>query len=193
MNQRIELLAEEADGRLVLRSPEVGWFTCALGRGQLVSAGAAAGVVRSLGRTFELVVPPGTAGRVVNERPERVHAPVGYGTVLYELAPLAAEDAGPAAAAPGDAARTGGAPAFTAPHSGRFWHRSAPGDPPFVEVGSVIEAGQTIGLIEVMKTFTHLAYEPGDALPARARVIALPADDGAEVDEGDALIEVEPA
>ena len=61
----------------------------------------------------------------------------------------------------------------------------------------MITAGQTIGLIEVMKTFTHLAYTPedkgGNALPTRARVVRIVAGDGDEVAEGDPLFEVEPA
>lgn len=191
MSERIELLIEKEDERLLLRSPEVGWFTCALAKGQLLNAGALAGSVRSLGRIFDLVVPQGVTGRIVNDRPERVHDPVGYDTRLYELARL---DASAGAADEDDSeARGSGAPAFLAPHSGRFWHRPTPNDPPFVEVGAVIEAGQTIGLIEVMKTFTHLAYTPGNDLPQRARVTAIPAPDGAEVTVGDALLEVEPA
>jgi len=191
MTRKIELQAVKADGRVVLTSPEVGWFTCAVPKGQVLSPGASAGSVRSLGRSFELVVPQGISGRVVTDKPERVHEPVGYGTTLYELAPLGAEDALDDDDA--TSSTTAGAPAFHAPHSGRFWHRPTPNDPPFIEVGAVIEAGQTIGLIEVMKTFTHLAYTPGTNLPRRARITRIPTGDGAEVTEGDPLLEVEPA
>lgn len=191
MTQKLEFLVAKAGDRVKLTSPEVGLFTCALDRGQLLTAGTPAGIVRSLGRSFELVVPPGVAGRIVTDKPERVHKPVGYGTALYELEPLDTTSSVVDEAVLGDAPK--GAPAFRTPYSGRFWHRSTPQDPAFVEVGTVIEAGHTIGLIEVMKTFTHLTYTPGADLPARARVMRVCAPDGGEVTEGDALLEVEPA
>jgi acetyl-CoA carboxylase biotin carboxyl carrier protein len=190
MTEKLELLARRDGDRVVLTSPEVGLFTCALAKGQLLAAGASAGSIRSLGRSFELVVPAGVAGRIVTNEPERVHEPVGYGTTLYELAPL---DATAGADEPAAAEAHAGAPAFRAPYSGRFWHRPTPQDPAFVEVGTVIEPGQTIGLIEVMKTFTQLTYTPGADLPQRARVTRFAVADGSEVTEGDALLEVERA
>lgn len=192
MKDRLELLVEKRGERVLLRAPEVGTFTCAVPRGQLLAPEARAGVLSSLGRAIELVVPAGVLGRIVSERPERVREPVGYGTTLYELVPLGAE-AEDAGTGRDEEAAASGAPAFRAPLSGRFWHRPAPGDPAFVEAGITLAAGQTIGLIEVMKTFTHLSYAPGDALPSPARVTRVCAADGAEVNEGDPLIEVEPA
>ncbi len=81
--------------------------------------------------------------------------------------------------------------AFRAPYSGRLWRRPSPTDPPFVQEGDEITEGDTIGLIEVMKTFTHLHYAAEDGLPARARVVKLLVDDGGEVNAGEALFEVE--
>lgn len=40
-----------------------------------------------------------------------------------------------------------------APVSGTFFRASAPDDKPFVEVGDVIKAGDTVGLIEAMKLY----------------------------------------
>ena len=80
------------------------------------------------------------------------------------------------------------------PHAGRFWHRPIPdGAAAFCRaVGSELEAGHTVGLIEVMKTFTHLRYGATGELPERAKVVRFVAEDGAEVAEGEALIEIEP-
>ena len=61
------------------------------------------------------------------------------------------------------------------------------------EAGSELRAGSVVGLIEVMKTFTHLAYAPAASLPANARVARVLVGDGDEVTEGDPLLEVEPA
>src|SRR5688572_9806745 len=90
MPSSLELLPDRAGENLVLRSPEVGLFTRALPPGSLLAPRATAGVLHSLGRRFELVVPAGATGRVLNARSERVLAPVGYGTMLYELATLEA-------------------------------------------------------------------------------------------------------
>ena len=192
MQREVELLVGDKDGRRVLRAPEVGRFTCALDRSNLVSPGARAGMIRTLGETVSLVVPRGVFGRVANDKPERVHEPVGYGDVLYELEPL--EGVGDAEAqGEGQAAGLADGSVFRAPHSGRFWHRPAPGDPAFVEAGTILEPGKVVGLVEVMKTFTHLAYAPGDALPERARVVRVLVGDGDEVSDDDPLLEVEPA
>src|SRR5262245_23311584 len=187
MQPKLELLLERpaTEGEpLRLRSPEVGTFTRALPRGALLQPGAEAGVLESLGRAFALVVPDGASGRVASDRPAGVHEPVGYGTVLYELEPITAEgaaqrDATPARGAASSTASSAGL-VFRAPYSGRFWHRPSPQDPAFVREGDGIRAGSTLGLLEVMKTFTHLAYAPGSALPERATVVRMLVADGAE-------------
>lgn len=184
-------LRAEVDGdRVRLSAPAVGLWTRAVPRGRVLSPGQEAGVLLVLGRAHPLVVPEGVAGVVTSERPERVHEPVGWGQVLYELstaespavagAPAAAERAGPS-----------GALVVPAPQAGRFWHRAAPGDPPFAAPGQELAPGSALGLIEVMKTFTQVAYRAAGGLPERARVVRHLVEDGAEVAEGDALIEVE--
>jgi len=190
MSQVLELLLERAGERLVLKSPEVGLFTRALPAGALLAPRASAGVLHSLGRRFDLVAPAGASGRVVNPPPERVLAPVGYGTVLYELAPLDSAALGAVHAAP-DSAASSGALVFRAPYSGRFWQRPTPNDPPFLRAGDALADGQTIGLIEVMKTFTHLVYRSGGELPPRAKLARFLVDDGGEVKDGGALLELE--
>src|SRR5262249_24003377 len=132
-------------------------------------------------------------GEVVSARPEAVLLPVGYGTRLYELAPIAGAGAGASAAAQAKPASSSAALVFRAPYSGRFWQRPAPNDPPFAREGDVLADGRTLGLLEVMKTFTHLVYRPGGALPARARLVRLLVADGGEVEDGGALLELEPA
>jgi acetyl-CoA carboxylase biotin carboxyl carrier protein len=46
-----------------------------------------------------------------------------------------------------------------APLPGTFYRRPAPGQPPFKNDGDVIAPGDTLGLIEVMKTFTPVTAE----------------------------------
>ncbi|MEZ6014322.1 MAG: hypothetical protein R3F49_04360 [Planctomycetota bacterium] len=181
----------ESDGALVqLTAPDVGRLTCTLPRGAAVAPGQAAGTLVCLGRAVTLVIPAGVYGVVVSERPDRVLAPVGFGDVVLEL-----DTSGVAAAAGSLAPEDPGGAGLVvrADQSGRFYRRAAPDQPAFVEVGAVIERGAPIGLIEVMKTFSHVTYHATGGLPARARVTRALAADGADIEAGAGLFEVEPA
>jgi len=195
MGRQLEMKVERADDGLRLIAPGVGLFTRAMQSGEVLVGGQAAGVLMALGRALTLVVPPGVSGVITSARPERVHEPVGMNTVLYELADVAAlgdpANDGPVRSA--DIRTADGSLVLVSPQTGRFYHRSAPDDPPFVAADKVIEAGATVGMIEVMKTFSHVHYDVSGGLPERARIVRLIAADGSEVREGDPLLEVEPA
>ncbi|KAA3604304.1 MAG: biotin carboxyl carrier domain-containing protein [Planctomycetota bacterium] len=79
-----------------------------------------------------------------------------------------------------------------AAQAGRFYRRPEPQAPTYVQEGDEVQAGRTIGLIEVMKTFTPIRYEPGNHLPNPARIVRFFVDDGGDVEEGQALVEVQP-
>jgi biotin carboxyl carrier protein len=188
----IELRVVREGATVKLLSPSVGLFTEQLAEGQVLAAGQAAGALIVLGRVVRLRVPADVTGRIVGPAHERVQMPVGYGDVLYELAPLSASDA---AASHTNAASASNSNALVlrAPQSGRFYHRAAPGEPAFVAQGQVVSEGQPIGLIEVMKTFNHVVYRATSSLPPRAKIAKLVAADGAEVRAGDVLLELESA
>ena len=183
------MLAIEIDGGYIrLLSPEVGLFTRARTPGESLAPGEIAGVLVSLGREIELIVPEGASGVVVSKTPERARQPVGYGDVLYELASEAGAERAPRVAAASVVAS--GGLALRAQQSGRFYHRPAPNEPAFVAPDSIVKDGTPIGMIEVMKTFSHVIYRSGGALPARARVVRIVARDGADVKIGDVLLEL---
>jgi acetyl-CoA carboxylase biotin carboxyl carrier protein len=46
-----------------------------------------------------------------------------------------------------------------APMVGKFYAAPSPSEPPYVAQGSAVEAGATVGLIEVMKVFTSIKTE----------------------------------
>lgn len=50
------------------------------------------------------------------------------------------------------------------PLPGIFYRKPGPGKDVFVEVGDTVEAGQTIGLIEIMKQFTEVRAEAAGTL-----------------------------
>jgi biotin carboxyl carrier protein len=42
---------------------------------------------------------------------------------------------------------------------GKFYAAPSPAEPPYVQVGTKVEVGATVGLIEVMKVFTSIKTE----------------------------------
>lgn len=178
----------KVDGRIEILAPAPGLWREAPAVGTVVAPGAAIGRLEVLGRLHPLTVPAGAHGAVVEVFEEgRARSAVDHATVLLTLDPAAAGAviADAATEAEDDAAGL----AFVAPMSGRFYHRPGPDKPAFVEVGATITHGQPIGLLEVMKTFNRVAY--GGELPSPAKVIAVVAEDGADVNRGDVLIRVE--
>ena len=173
-----------------LLSPGVGNFMAALPLGAIVSPGQFAGELATLGKISQLVVPADVQGVVRSHPPKRTRAAVGYGQVLYELSALEAASAAvqQRTSASSEAGTDLG---LRSPQSGRFYHRSAPGDASLCEVGRELEIGTPIGLIEVMKTFTQVVYRAERGLPPRARIVRVMVRDGADVDEGAVLIVVE--
>lgn len=71
-----------------------------------------------------------------------------------------------------------------APMLGVFYRKPSPDDPPFVEAGDQVEAGQTIGLIEVMKTYNEVTA------PEAGTVAEVLAEDGAFVEYNQPLLRI---
>ena len=74
-----------------------------------------------------------------------------------------------------------------APMHGVFYQAAAPNEPPLVEVGARIEAGQKICIIEAMKTFIDVVAE------APGVVLAILVENGNEIEAGQALFRIGPA
>ena len=185
------LIDQQPDGDATrLLSPDVGLFTCGAEAGRVLSPGESVGSLIALGQARDLVVPPGVRGTVCSERPERIFEPVACGQVLFELVPVEGGRS-PAPVRPSAAPDSGSSLVLRSPQSGRFYHRAGPDSPPLVSAGDPVTAGTAIGLIEVMKTFTHVTYAPGGPLPERARILELLVADGADVKAGDPLVSLE--
>lgn len=106
--------------------------------------------------------------------------------------PVAA--AAPAAGAPAPApAEAPAAPPADAPGVpvasttvGIFWVAPAPGEPPFVEVGTRVTSGDTIGILEVMKLMNHVPTDTDGV------VTAVLVGNGEAVEFGQPLVVVDP-
>lgn len=123
----------------------------------------------------------GTRIRIL-KRPsaEAPPAPAGPAGGSDPQTPSANHKDGPAPGAPADIV-------VSAPMHGVFYRSAAPDEPPLVEVGARIEAGQKMCIIEAMKTFIDIAAETSGVL------LAVLAENGDEIAAGQALFRIGPA
>ncbi|GHH01938.1 acetyl-CoA carboxylase biotin carboxyl carrier protein [Pseudodonghicola xiamenensis] len=98
-------------------------------------------------------------------------------------APVAAAPAPVAAAAAEDPAAHPGA--VTSPMVGTIYLQPEPGAAPFVKVGSQVDEGDTLLIVEAMKTMNHIHA------PRAGTVKRILVDDGAAVEFGTPLVIIE--
>jgi acetyl-CoA carboxylase biotin carboxyl carrier protein len=174
-----------------LRAPAPGYFRTTVAPDHLVAPGDIIGELELLGRTVSVVARTARGLAKLPAGPALARRPVSYGDVLVTLATdIAISGADPSAASSSAARATDGL-VFRAPTSGRFYGRPTPDKPAFVEVGQELATGATVCLLEVMKTFHRVTFSGAD-VPARAKVREILVADGADVNQGDPLLALEP-
>ena len=126
--------------------------------------------IRSVGRTVRIAA---ASGHVTNSVP-------GYVAPAPAPAPVATP-AGSAAAA-----RAYEHAAIVSPMVGTFYRAPAPDADPYVEVGDVVEVGQTVCIIEAMKLMNEIEAE------SRGRVVKILIENAQPVEYGQKLFLIEP-
>jgi acetyl-CoA carboxylase biotin carboxyl carrier protein len=113
--------------------------------------------------------------------PAAAHAPIA-------LTPGALPPVALAEAPVGDDSAPAAEPliAIEAPMVGVFYLSPSPNDPPFVEVGDRVEAGQTVGIIEAMKVFNEIISE------VEGQVVEITAANAELVETGGTLLLIRP-
>nr|CAD6417999.1 acetyl-CoA carboxylase biotin carboxyl carrier protein [Rhizobium sp. Q54] len=113
-------------------------------------------------------------------------------TTHYVQAPVAAPAPAPAAASPAPAAAVAAAPAardnsnaVTAPMVGTVYLAPAPGSRAFVEVGATVKEGQTLLIIEAMKTMNQIPA------PRSGKITEILVNDAQPVEYGEPLVVIE--
>jgi acetyl-CoA carboxylase biotin carboxyl carrier protein len=115
-------------------------------------------------------------------------AAAGPAAAIPATAPAqAATTAAAKPAAPAAAAEAAGGTVVRAPMVGTFYRRPAPDQPPFVEVGSKVKAGDALCLIEVMKLYTTIETTTAGVIEQIA------AEDGQLVEFDQPLFTINPA
>jgi acetyl-CoA carboxylase biotin carboxyl carrier protein len=118
--------------------------------------------------------------RVSRQAPAAVHA---YAAPAPAMAPAAA--AAPAASASPAAPARDNKNAVTSPMVGTAYAAAAPGAKAFVEVGTAVKEGQTLLIIEAMKTMNQIPS------PRSGTVTAILFEDGRPVEFGEPLVVIE--
>ena len=116
---------------------------------------------------------------------QAVMAPVMPAPVAAAPAPVVPAE--PVSAPPASTATRSDLLEVTAPMVGTFYRAPAPGEPSFVEVGSRINVGQTVCILEAMKLMNELESEVG------GEVVEILVDNGTPVEFGQVLMRVKPA
>jgi acetyl-CoA carboxylase biotin carboxyl carrier protein len=111
-----------------------------------------------------------------------VQAPIAAPAFAAAAAPVAA--AASATSAPAAPARN---PANTvsAPMVGTVYMAPAPGARPFIELGATVKEGQTLIIIEAMKTMNQIPS------PKSGKITEILVEDGSPVEYGQALVVIE--
>lgn len=137
--------------------------------------------------------PDGTAvelERASAAQPVAVPMPMLGAVTAPAVAPVAMPVTAPEPAAPEPAAQTPAAAPepkgteVTAPMVGVFYAAPAPGDEPFVHVGSKVKAGETLCIIEAMKVLNEVTAE------ADGEVLEICVADGDLVEFGSCLMRI---
>lgn len=149
--------------------------------------------IRKVKKLIELLDESGIAEIEITEGEESVRIsryPTNFPAAPQAMAPVMA--AAPAAAAPGAPAAPAAAvepPSpghrVTAPMVGTYYSSPAPGAKTFVSIGSKIEAGDTLCIIEAMKMMNQIEAETSGT------IVSILVDNGEPVEYGQPLFIIE--
>jgi acetyl-CoA carboxylase biotin carboxyl carrier protein len=116
--------------------------------------------------------------RVARER--RAAAPVSYSLPAAAPAPAPVAASPLASVAPADHPGS-----VKSPMVGTAYLRASPEAKPFIEIGSIVKAGDKILLVEAMKTFNEIVA------PKAGKVVEILVEDGSPVEYGQPLLVIE--
>ena len=190
MERLTAIVCTGEDGTTELCSPRVGTFRSTLVEGDAILPGRVLGELTVLRRRYEVVAPSDTNG-VAKSLCARIGVQYCQTlVVLGEAQALVSRETVDESSSE-DSSSAPQTQGIRAPIGGIFYGRPSPDEAAFVSVGDKVTPGQTLALLEVMKTFNPVRYEEGD-LPSEARIVTVRARDGQEVTAGEILFEVGP-
>ncbi|MCP5080247.1 MAG: acetyl-CoA carboxylase biotin carboxyl carrier protein [Alphaproteobacteria bacterium] len=115
----------------------------------------------------------------------RVRVARAAGGQVAVAMPAPTTPAAPAATAEEASTPASGPGLVTSPMVGTVYHSSAPGTPAFVKVGDTVSKGQTLLIVEAMKTMNQIPS------PVAGRVAEIFVDNSQPVEFGEPLMRIE--
>jgi acetyl-CoA carboxylase biotin carboxyl carrier protein len=138
-----------------------------------------------LQRLFKLMHERGIRELAISQPDFTVRATaMDSGTVV--MLPLPGAPAGSSAAPVAEEPAAPAGHIIESPLVGTFYRTPSPDSPAFVEIGDMVEIGQTVAIVEAMKVFNEITSD------AAGKVIAIPAQGGKLVQMGQPLVILEP-
>lgn len=128
-------------------------------------------------------------GKVTIRQKEEQIVTIAPQQQVYNVAPVQAPATSSSSATPIPAIETKADNLITikSPMIGTFYRKAAPDKPNFIEVGSVIEPGKVLCIIEAMKLFNEIESE------VKGTIVKILVDDSSPVEYDQPLFLVEPA
>ena len=80
-----------------------------------------------------------------------------------------------------------GAHVVVSPSPGILWRSPEPGAPPFADIGDVVDAAATVGIVEVMKLMTHVKAG------VSGEIVVVCVENGVAVQKGEPLFAIAPS
>ena len=147
--------------------------------------------IRKIKKLIELVEESGITELEISEGEESVR--INRTSIIAAPVAVAAPVAAPVTAAPVAAAPSAAAPApavvsghqVVSPMVGTFYRASSPDAKPFVEVGSKVNVGDTLCIVEAMKMMNQIEADKAGT------VVAIEVDDAAPVEFDQVLVIIE--
>jgi acetyl-CoA carboxylase biotin carboxyl carrier protein len=124
----------------------------------------------------------------IKRGPDKEYVQLAAPSAPVAAAPVAAAPAASSAASPAAAATAvadDNCETINSPMVGSFYRKPSPESEPFCAVGDVVEAGQTVCLVEAMKMFNEIEAE------FKCKIVEILKDDAAPVEFGEPLFKVE--
>ncbi len=182
------IVTKSGSGERIVSAPTTGTIRWQRLVGEVLMPGSRVGFLMQGQVAYDLILPPGESGQVQN-----IDVPNPWTACTYgqRLGSLVAPNASSGIASAADATKLDAAGLFTivSPTHGTFYRRPAPDSPPYVEEGQTIHRGDTVGLVEVMKCFSPITFDPPEGVESgvvREQVAA----DGVEVPTDGPLLRI---
>jgi len=181
------LLLKDVDGVPCLCSPAVGTLVALANNNEIINANDIVAEISILGVRHSLIAPATVQHRIAFTDDLNLSQGVAYQQVIASLATVVGSTENATEVASEDLSEL----CILSPQAGRFYHRPAVDAETFVSAGETISAGRTIGLLEVMKTFSPVKWEPAPGNPQTAVVGKYRIADGNDVGDAQPLLDLD--